>query len=394
LAEEILMTGSSKKPGLLARLFSSTTQPSLFHYVKESPDPSVFEDMDWSFLRNPVRSFKEAWKAPRTKPSLFHYVEEEHKTPVAFKEILRDLLTGYRNPLFIPSVFSDPDGLVLERAQGRTRRIEAGFLSIILHIAVVAGIYLAVHEWNKPAPTNENIVYVNNPIVSPFEGDGRDGGGGGGGGKNQPLPPATGRMPETTRVQLIPPDPENPRPLMPAEDLLAQVASVQMPIDIPQDQSLPIGDITAPPNYSMSSGPGSGGGIGTGRGTGVGSGTGAGVGPGSGGGMGGGSGGGIGSGVGPYVVGNGVKPPVPLLQPLPNYTEEARKARCEGIVLIRAIVRKDGTVDSFKVIRSLGYGLDEQAINTISTKWRFKPGTLNGAPVDVQADIEVSFRLY
>jgi protein TonB len=182
--------------------------------------------------------------------------------------------------------------------------------------------------------------------------------------------------------------------LLPAEDLLAQVASVQMPIDIPQNQALPIGDIFAPPNRSVSSGPGSGGGIGTGRGTGVGSGTGAGVGPGSGGGMGGGRGGGIGSGVGPYVVGNGVKPPVPLVQPLPAYTEEARKARAEGIVLIQAIVRKDGTVDSFKVLRGLGYGLDESAINTIATKWRFKPGTFKGMPVDVQANIEVSFRLY
>jgi protein TonB len=118
------------------------------------------------------------------------------------------------------------------------------------------------------------------------------------------------------------------------------------------------------------------------------------VGPGSGGGMGGGSGGGIGSGIGPYVVGNGVKPPIAVFQPLPAYTEEARKARAEGIVLIQAIIRRDGTVDSFKVLRGLGYGLDESAINTIATKWRFKPGTLNGTPVDVQANIEVSFRLY
>ena len=175
---------------------------------------------------------------------------------------------------------------------------------------------------------------------------------------------------------------------------MAMAPSVQMPIEIPQDQMLPIGDIVAPPNNSRSSGSGSGGGIGTGRGTGLGSGTGAGVGPGSGGGMGGGSGGGIGSGIGPYVVGNGVKAPVGIYQPLPAYTEEARKARAQGIVLIQAIIRKDGTVDSFKVLRGLGYGLDESAINTIATKWRFKPGTLNGVPVDVLANIEVSFSLY
>jgi protein TonB len=110
--------------------------------------------------------------------------------------------------------------------------------------------------------------------------------------------------------------------------------------------------------------------------------------------MGGGSGGGIGAGTGPYVVGGGVRAPVPLLQPLPPYTEAARKARVEGLVLLQAVVRKDGTVDSFRVLRGLGYGLDESAINTIATKWRFKPGTLNGTAVDVQANIEISFRLY
>ncbi len=105
-----------------------------------------------------------------------------------------------------------------------------------------------------------------------------------------------------------------------------------------------------------------------------------------------GTGSGIGDGV--YGLGGGVKAPVAIYQPLPLYTEEARRARVEGIVLLQAIIRKDGSVDSFKVIRGLGYGLDESAINTIATKWRFKPGTLSGQPVDVQANIEVTFRLY
>lgn len=388
------MTGSKKKNGIISRLSKPKTQPSLFHYVKETPDPSVFEDIDWSFLRHPIRSAKQAWKAPRTKPSLFHYVEQEPKAPFNFKEFLRDLFTGFKNPLFIPSVFSDPGELAQERAQGRTRRAEAGFVSILTHLAIVGLIIFVFHEAEKPEPKKDDVVFVNNPVYLPIEGNADDGGGGGGGGKNQPLPPATGRMPDTSRVQLMPPDPENPRPLMPIDDLLAQAPTVQMPIDIPQDQSLPIGDISAPPNNSLSSGPGSGGGIGTGRGTGVGSGTGAGVGPGSGGGMGGGSGGGIGSGHGPMVMGPGVKAPEAISQPLPAYTEEARKARAEGIVLIQAVIHKDGSVDSFKVLRGLGYGLDESAINTIATKWRFRPGTYRGEPVDVQANIEVSFRLY
>jgi periplasmic protein TonB len=375
------------------RFSEPRTQPSLFHYIKETPDPSVWEGIDWSFLRHPIRAYKVWRQTPRTKPSLFHYIDQEPEAPFSWKEFFNDLFTGFKNPLFIPSVFSKPEEWNVERAQTRTRKIEAETLSLFVHVALVGLLLLLVRQSETPAQQKDNVVFINNPIALPYEGDGREGGGGGGGGKNQPAPPATGRMPETTRVQMVPPDPENPKPLVPVEDLLQQVASVQMPIDIPQDQSLPIGDI-APPNYSMSSGPGSGGGIGTGRGTGVGSGTGAGVGPGSGGGMGGGSGGGIGSGIGPYVVGGGVKAPVLLFDPKPNYTEEARKARIEGVVLLQLVVRKDGSTDSFKVLRGLGYNLDESAISTINNKWRFKPGTKSGVPVDVQILVEVSFRLY
>jgi periplasmic protein TonB len=375
------------------RFSEPRTQPSLFHYIKETPDPSVWEGIDWDFLRHPIRAYK-AWRlAPRTKPSLFHYIDQEPEAPFSWKEFFSDLFTGFKNPLFISSVFSKPEEWSIERAQTRTRKIEAETLSLFVHVALVGLLLFLVRQGETPAQQKDNVVFLNNPIALPFEGDGREGGGGGGGGKNQPAPPATGRMPETTRVQMIPPDPDNPKPLVPVEDLLQQVASVQMPIDIPQDQSLPIGDI-APPNYSMSSGPGSGGGIGTGRGTGVGSGSGAGVGPGSGGGMGGGSGGGIGSGIGPYVVGGGVKAPIVLFEAKPNYTEEARKARIEGVVLLQLVVRKDGSTDSFKVLRGLGYNLDESAISTIANKWRFKPGTKSGVPVDVQILIEVSFRLY
>jgi protein TonB len=379
----------------LARFKEPPTQASLFHYIKEEPERSVWSDLDWSFLRHPIRSFLEEWKQPRTKASLFHYVEEPgERQPFSWKEFIHDLFS-FKSPVFIPSVFSDPQELALEKARIRSRRMEAGMLSLLVHAIMVGIAVIAIYRGVESSIPKETTVFVNtSPIYLPFEGDGREGGGGGGGGKNEPTPPSGGRMPDTTRFQMIPPDPTDPKPLMPADDTMTETASVQMPIDIPQDQSLPIGDVAAPPSNYRSSGPGSGGGIGTGTGTGVGSGRGPGVGPGEGGGMGGGRGGGIGSGVGPYVVGNGVRPPTAIYQPLPAYTEDARKARAEGVVLIQAVIRKDGTVDSFKVLRGLGYGLDESAINTIATKWRFRPGTLNGTPVDVLANIEVSFRLY
>jgi TonB family protein len=96
----------------------------------------------------------------------------------------------------------------------------------------------------------------------------------------------------------------------------------------------------------------------------------------------------------PNTVGNGVKPPVVLSRPLPSYTDEARAAHVEGVVVLQVIIRKDGTVDSFKILKSLGYGLDESAMKTIAESWRFQPGTLNGQPVDVMANIQVSFKLF
>ena len=89
-----------------------------------------------------------------------------------------------------------------------------------------------------------------------------------------------------------------------------------------------------------------------------------------------------------------LKNPQALDLPKPSYTEEARQAGIEGIVLLQVIVRKDGTANNFKVIKSLGYGLDESAISTIANKWRFRPATQNGTPIDYQILIEVSFRLY
>jgi len=135
------------------------------------------------------------------------------------------------------------------------------------------------------------------------------------------------------------------------------------------------------------------GGIGTDRGIGQGSEIGSGVWSRKGSGIGNGVDTGIGDGLRPYGLGNGVIAPVLLVRSTPLYTVEARKARVEGIVVLQAIIRRDGTVDSIKVLKGLGYGLDESAINSIAT-WRFKPGTLNGNPVDVITNFEVEFRIF
>lgn len=135
-----------------------------------------------------------------------------------------------------------------------------------------------------------------------------------------------------------------------------------------------------------SSGPGKGGGIGTGSGGGVGSGSGTGLGPGRGWNTGGGDpslGGGSGIGV--------TKPQI-LSQPRPSYTEEARTNKIEGTVMIDAIFGADGRIRAVHVIRGLGYGLDEKAIEA-ALQIKFRPATRQGMPIDLRYRIEVSFTI-
>lgn len=87
---------------------------------------------------------------------------------------------------------------------------------------------------------------------------------------------------------------------------------------------------------------------------------------------------------------DGVTAPVPLSQPLPALTDEARKAGVKGEVILQCTVRVNGTVDSCKVLTKLGYGLDESAIRTITNLWRFKPATLEGKPGDAKIMISIS----
>ncbi|MGA2261732.1 MAG: energy transducer TonB [Acidobacteriota bacterium] len=371
------------------------TQASLFHFTEGEHEPSVFQDL-WCLLRHPIHSFREERQAPRTRASLFHYLEKPGEAePLNWTDLLKDLLTGYRFALFIPSLWSDHALLAEERAELRTRRMEAGVASLVIHLTMMSlALFVALNKLpEQPPPQKESVVFINTPMHMPFVGEDRDGGGGGGG-KHEKLPASGGRLPDAARVQIMPPDPGMPKPLVPSDNPLDAKPSVQMPIDLPTDSFLPIGDITAPTGGPPSSGPGTGDGIGTGSGTGDGSGKGPGAGSGENGGFGKGRDGGIGDRIGPHIAGDGLTLPEPILKPTPYYTEEARKARTEGIVVLQVTIRANGTVDGFKVIKGLGYGLNEATINTIASKWKFKPATYHGVPIDFQASIEVTFRLY
>jgi TonB family protein len=93
-----------------------------------------------------------------------------------------------------------------------------------------------------------------------------------------------------------------------------------------------------------------------------------------------------------YHVGAGVTAPVLLYKREPEYTEEARKAKYSGSVLLYVEIDPSGKATNIRVQHSLGLGLDEKAIEAVR-QWKFKPGYRDGSPVPVTANIEVNFRL-
>jgi TonB family protein len=203
--------------------------------------------------------------------------------------------------------------------------------------------------------------------------------GGGGGGDRSPLPASKGRLPKQALRQFTPP--------MAVVNNLNPKLMMEPSIIVPPDVPLPNVNL---PNYGdplgkigpLSNGPGSGGGIGSGSGGGVGSGKGGGYGPGEGGGFGG----------GVFRVGGGVTAPALLYKVEPEYSEEARKAKYQGTVLLYVQVDPSGKAVNIRVLHSLGLGLDEKAMEAVK-KWKFKPGVKDGKPVTVEAQIEVNFRL-
>lgn len=261
--------------------------------------------------------------------------------------------------------------------QKKSWMVSTGFQAAVAILLVTVFSSKAVQEKVKEAVhLTSPIDLAPPPISQPKK---QLSGGGGGGGDRSPLPAAKGRLPKQALRQFTPPAQvianQNPK--------LSMEPSIIAPPDlsIPNVNMAQYGDPLAklgPP----SNGPGSGGGIGSGTGGGVGSGKGGGFGPGEGGGFGG----------GVFRVGGGVTAPALLYKVEPEYSEEARKAKYQGTVLLYVQVDSSGKAINMRVLHSLGLGLDEKAMEAVR-KWKFKPGMKDGKAVTVEAQIEVNFRL-
>lgn len=268
----------------------------------------------------------------------------------------------------------DPVRLLVIARPVRRREAAAALSSFLFHGAAIAGILVIGSLGPVRTIVKETVIPLLAPDLKPYLAEKHESHGGGGGGTRSAIEAKRGALPKSAPRQFVPPQvdpPENPKlPVTPT-----------IPADAPTISAANLGDPLSHLGLS-SNGPGCCNGIGNGDGTGVGVGHGPGAGDGRDGGFFGGA----------YQIGKGVTAPVVLTQIEPEYSDEARLAKWQGTVRLQVVVDEHGIPRQMKLIRALGLGLDQKAMEAVA-KWRFRPGTKNGKPVPVIATIDVSFRL-
>ncbi len=249
-------------------------------------------------------------------------------------------------------------------------------MSLTIHAGVVTALFLA---GASPQVRNALRATANTvtPLITPYLPAAKTGGGGSGDGSL--LPASRGRLPRIASRQFTPPLAvvNNPAPRLVMEPILV----ISPEVTLPQLNASVFGDPFAKVGLP-SNGRGKGGSIGDGEGTGVGPGKGRGVGPGENGDIGGGARGSMSATVSPVL----------LYRVEPEFSEEARKAKHQGIVILYGEVDTDGKLRNVRVVQGLGLGLDEKAIEAVK-QWRFRPGYRDGKPMVASATIEVNFHL-
>jgi protein TonB len=193
---------------------------------------------------------------------------------------------------------------------------------------------------------------------------------GGGGGQHDLASVSKGRLPDLAQKQLVPPK---------APPTEAPKLAIVPTVVVQKDLNLANNDM---PNLGAPNSTLRGVSLGNGTGTGIGSGNGSGIGPGSGGNTGG----------GVMHIGGGVSKPIVLYQVEPEFSEEARKAKFSGNVEVYLWVDPDGKPSHIRVVRGVGMGLDEKAVEAVR-QYRFKPAMKDGKPVQVDLYVDVNFQI-
>jgi periplasmic protein TonB len=242
--------------------------------------------------------------------------------------------------------------------------------AILLHIAAIGLIgWFAANKVARiyaPKPEMLSQLTVPPPIAPP-----KASMAGGGGGQAGPTPVTKGSLPKFADVQLVPPK---------APPMEEPKIKIDPTIEVQKDLKMANNTM---PNFGMPNSPLIGASMGNGKGTGIGSGNGSGLGAGSGGNYGG----------GPKRIGGGISAPVLIFSVEPEFSEEARKAKTAGNVLVNLWVDEKGNPTHVRVLRGVGMGLDEKAVAAVQ-QYKFKPALEGGKPVLVELNVEVTFQIF
>ena len=286
----------------------------------------------------------------------------------------------------------DGPGPTFRTHAARTRRVGGPlFCSSLIHAAALASIVLLATAGASTVRADREPIRELKPLRLVYLA--LPGPGGGGGLRQSTPPPKIERKGPPKRLSSPLPRRQPPRRIVAAprpveppkpprlehEPLPLLIAPIP---SLPADLQERIGVLDSIAARANSRGAGEGGGVGAADGSGLGPGQGPGVGPGSGGGAGG----------GPYRPGTNVEPPRLLREVKPEYSETARQRGVEGEVVLEIVIRQDGGVGDVRILRSLGYGLDERAMHAVQ-QWRFSPATRLGTPVAVVVEVAVEFVL-
>lgn len=291
---------------------------------------------------------------------------------------------GLASPQRPSGLNGPPGGFFIPTFAGleiRTQSRYTSLLSLGTHGVICALIALfAIAQWHTRQVQKKMVATAVDVPFMPASNLKDVMGGGGGGGNHELLEASKGKLPEFAKKQITPPQIlriDNPK--------LAVEPTVVMPqIKLPDNPSMPDLGIPQSPQVAYASqGAGSGSGFGSGSGGGLGSGRGNGIGPGEGGGYGG----------GVYHVGGGVSNPVLVYAPDPEFSDEARRAKYQGVCVVGLIVDVTGNPQHVHIVRALGMGLDEKAMEAVR-QYKFRPAQFKGKSVAVEVNIEVNFRIY
>ena len=313
--------------------------------------------------------------------------EREFLTPIlSEKPIWSGLCESVRDRFFAPKLppleltshpIPVPDRMATNTnpwAIGTATLVNGGILAIVL----LVGVRAVVQPSPKHGPLSK-FDLTDFPLFAPAADSAH---GGGGGGTNDSIDANKGRLPKLDMNPMAPVQ----QPLL-DHPKLAVENSVAVPpeIKLPDNPTMPMIGLHDSANVTlMSGGQGTHAGIGTGSDGGMGPGHGPGWGPGSNG----------GAGNGPYTPGvGGVTQPLPIFTPDAEFSDEARRQKYEGVCEISVIIDAQGNPQNPRVVRRLGMGLDEKALEAVM-RYRFKPAKKDGRPVAVRIAVLVNFRLY